>query len=48
MKSNIPVINEITYNALPEKALEARLIMRSEGMTNAIKKLKEKHEEVKK
>lgn len=45
MKSNIPLINEITYSALPEKALEARLIMRSAEMTNAIKKLRNKHKE---
>lgn len=45
MKSNIPIINEITYKALPEKALEARAIMRSPEMTSAIKKLKEKHKE---
>ncbi|MBA7569594.1 hypothetical protein ES695_14200 [Candidatus Atribacteria bacterium 1244-E10-H5-B2] len=43
MKSNIPKINEITYNALPEKAKEARLIMRSPETVDAINKLKEKH-----
>ncbi|GAI36992.1 unnamed protein product, partial [marine sediment metagenome] len=43
MKSNIPKINEITYNALPEKAKEARLIMRSPETVAAINKLKEKH-----
>lgn len=48
MKSNIPEINEKTYNALPEEAKETRLIMRSPEVTRAIKRLKEKHETEKK
>ncbi|MBA7667192.1 hypothetical protein ES703_75277 [subsurface metagenome] len=43
MKANIPKINEITYNALPEIVKETRLIMRSSETVNAINKLKEKH-----
>lgn len=43
MKSNVPEVNEITYRSLPEKAREARLIMRSPEITNAIKKLKNKY-----
>lgn len=46
MKANIPIINEITYNALPEEVKEARLIMRTPEMVSAIKRLKEKHKEV--
>jgi hypothetical protein len=43
MKANIPKINEITYNSLPEKAKEARVIMRTPETVAAINKLKEKH-----
>lgn len=43
MKANVPKINEITYNALPEIAKEARLMMRSPETVDAINKLKEKH-----
>ena len=43
MKANIPKINEITYNALPEIVKETRLIMRSSETVDAINKLKEKH-----
>ncbi|GAI44575.1 unnamed protein product, partial [marine sediment metagenome] len=48
MKAKIPEINEITYNALPEKAKEARLIMRAPETVDAINKLKEKHNKEKK
>lgn len=43
MKSNIPEINEKTFSALPEKVKEARLIMRTPEIVEAINKLKEKH-----
>jgi len=43
MKANIPEINEITYSALPEKAKEARLVMRDPELTRTINKLKKKY-----
>lgn len=47
MKSNVPGINEMTYNALPEMVKETRKILRSPETTRAINKLKGKYKEVK-
>jgi len=44
MKSNVPIVNSISYSTVPEVVRELREVpLRSPEMTNLIKKLKVKH-----
>ncbi len=44
MKSNVPKVNEITYNALPEEVKETRVVLRSPETVEAINKIRKKHQ----
>lgn len=47
MKSNVPKVNEITYNALPEEVKETRSVLRLPETVEAINKIRKKHQKEK-